>query len=323
MTIEPPGPRMLRSHRIRSRISPWAAACVWAQTRPSQSVACSFLGSRGLLLEPEGTLKTWLVQERHDGLAPEWLGLGHHRPSSAFTLVAVPGLTNVIKAAAGNGCSFAVLSDGRLLSWGWNSGTGRLGTTPLSTLEVTASWGPNSNTPVPVVTKFDAADVSSQEEHVLALARDGSVYAWGRGNKGQLGIGPMPVIKFKTHTPAAMTYVPFPVRVPDLTDVVAISAGRTHSLALLKDGTIQAWGENRWGELGDGTTTNGDRPVPVQGVRNAVAMATGGDEFSAASLADGTVMTWGNTANGALGRAPWVGISAPGPILALVRDHAW
>ncbi len=288
-----------------------------AQTRPTSGCRV-VLGSHGLLLEPAGTLKTWLIQERSDGLAPEWLGLGHNRPLSAFTLVAIPSLTNVVTAAAGNGCSFAVLSDGRLLSWGWNSGTGRLGTTPLSTLEVTAYWGPNSNTPVPVVTKFDAVDVSSQDEHVLALARDGSVYAWGRGNKGQLGIGPLPVIKFKTHAPSAMTYVPFPVRVPDLTDVVAISSGRSHSLALLKDGTVRAWGENRWGEVGDGTTSNRDRPVPVQGVSNAIAISTGGDGFSAALLSDGTVMTWGNKANGALGRAPWVGNSAPGPIAALV-----
>ncbi len=214
--------------------------------------------------------------------------------------------------------SFAVLADGRLLSWGLNAGNGLLGTTPLSWVEVRASWGPNSNTPVPLVTKFDAVDVSTQEDHVLALSRDGSVYAWGNGDKGQLGIGPLPIINFRTRTPSAMTYVPFPVRVPDLGDVIAISAGRAHSLALLKDGTLRAWGDNRWGQVGDGTTTNRNRPVPVQGVRNAVAIATGGNGFSTALLGDGTVMTWGNTANGALGRAPWVGGSAPGPTPALV-----
>ena len=238
-------------------VLPFAARAA-AQTRPTPGCRVA-LGSHGLLLEPGGTLKTWLIQERSDGLAPDFLGLGHNRPLSAFTLVPVPGLTNVVKAAAGNGCSFAVLADGQLLSWGWNSGSGLLGTTPLSVVEVTASWGPSSNTPVALATKFDAVDVSSQDSHVLALARDGSVYAWGNGDKGQLGIGPLPIIKFKTHTPSAMTYVPFPVRVPNLTDVTAISAGRTHSLALLKDGTIRAWGENRMGELGDGTTTNRDQ----------------------------------------------------------------
>jgi alpha-tubulin suppressor-like RCC1 family protein len=185
-------------------------------------------------------------------------------------------------------------------------------------VEVTASWAPSSNIPVPLATKFDAVDVSSQDSHVLALARDGSVYAWGKGDTGQLGIGPLPIIKFKTHTPSAMTYVPFPVRIPNLTDVAAISAGREHSLALLKDGTVRGWGSNKLGEVGDGTTIDRDRPVPVQGVRNAVALATGGNGFSAALLGDGTVMTWGSTANGALGRAPWVGDSTPSPTPALV-----
>jgi alpha-tubulin suppressor-like RCC1 family protein len=161
-------------------VLPFAARAA-AQTRPTP-VCRVALGSHGLLLEPEGTLKTWLIQERSDGLAPDFLGLGHNRPLSACTLVAIPGLTNVVKAVAADGCSFAVLRDGQLLSWGWNGGAGRLGTTPLSKLGVTASWVPNSNTPVPLAAKFDAVDVSSQESHVLALARDGS--ASTRGEKG-------------------------------------------------------------------------------------------------------------------------------------------
>jgi len=278
---------------------------VQGKTRPGPKRRLVLGSFHEFLLEPDGTLKGWLTQERSDGLAHDALGLGQNPPLAAYTLVAVPGLINVIAAAAGLACSFAVLADGRLLSWGLNAGSGLLGTTPLSVVEVTASWGPNSNTPVPLATKFDAVDVSTQESHVLALARDGSVYAWGKGDQGQLGNGPLPIINFKTRTPSAMTFVPFPVRVPDLADVAAISAGRSHSLALLKDGTVRAWGDNQMGELGDRTTTNRNRPVQVQGVRNAVAIAAGGDRFSAALLADGTVMTWGNSSTGALGRAPW------------------
>ncbi len=228
-------------------------------------------------------------------------------PSAAFTLAAIPGLTNVVKAAVGTRCAFAVLADGRLLSWGSNAGFGLLGTTPLSALEVSASWGPNSNVPVAALTRFDAIDVSAQREHVLALARDGSVYAWGDGRRGQLGIGPLPVVNFRTHTPDRMTYVPFPVRVPDLADVVAISAGEMHSLALLKDGTVRGWGFNNLGQVGDGTTTDRDRPVPVQGVRNAVAIAAGA-VIGLALLADGTVMTWGAKDGG----------DRPSPVPALV-----
>jgi alpha-tubulin suppressor-like RCC1 family protein len=271
----------------------------------------------GFLLEPGGTLRGWQVRPGDKDTAIDALGLGDNRPLAPFTLAAVPGLTNVVKAAAGSACSFAVLGDGRLLSWGLNAGNGLLGTTPLSVVETIASWGPNSNRPVPLVTPFDAVDVSSQDTHVLARARDGGVYAWGRGDRGQLGIGPLPVIRFRTRTPSAMPYVPFPVRVAGLAEVAAISAGSSHSLALLKDGTVRAWGENRWGQIGDGTTTNRDAPLTVPGVGKAVAIAAGGNGVSAALLADGTVMTWGNRFGGALGRAP-DNDNRPGPTPALV-----
>lgn len=268
------------------------AARLEAQTRPGPQRRVILGPTHGFLLDPGGTLETWVLREAHSGMAPDWLGLGHNNALPNYTLASISGLAGVIAAAAGDACSFAVLGDGRLLAWGDNSGSGRLGTTSQRVVEAIASWGPSSNTPVPVATKFDAVDVSSQDSHVLALARDGSVYTWGKGDLGQLGIGPLPVINFKTHTPAAMTYVPFPVRVPNLSDVIAISAGRRHSLVVLKDGTVRAWGENNLGQVGDGTTINRNAPVPVQGVRNAVAVSAGA-AFSAALLADGTVMMWG------------------------------
>jgi hypothetical protein len=73
---------------------------------------------------------------------------------------------------------------------------------------------------------------------------------------------------------------------------VAISAGNLHSLALLRDGTVRAWGQNRYGQIGDGTSTNRDTPTTVPGVRNVVAIAAGAYR-SVAVLADGTVMEWG------------------------------
>jgi alpha-tubulin suppressor-like RCC1 family protein len=55
---------------------------------------------------------------------------------------------------------------------------------------------------------------------------------------------------------------------------------------------VRAWGLNKYGQIGDGTSTNRDRPLPVPGVRHAVAIAAGAYR-SAALLADGTVMEWG------------------------------
>ena len=90
--------------------------------------------------------------------------------------------------------------------------------------------------PVPLAVRFDTIDVSTMNNHVLALTRDGRVYAWGTGDKGQLGIGPMPVIKFRYSSPLAYPYIPFPVEIAGLSGVVAISAGYAHSLAVMKDG---------------------------------------------------------------------------------------
>ena len=273
------------------------AVRVAAQTRPSARHRVVLGASHGLLLGPDGTLQSWSsnLGAGEQPPAANCLGLGHNRAVEQFTLYAVPGLSTVVAAAAGLGASYAVLANGRLMACGSN-GYGLLGTTPLSTLEVTAQFGADSNTPVPVAVAFDAVDVSAQADHVMALARDGSVYTWGKGESGQLGIGPLPVINFKTRTASAMVYVPFPVRVPNLADVVAISAGSSHSLALLKDGSVRAWGANSMGQIGDGTTINRDRPIAVPGVRNVVAIAAGA-RASVAILSDGTAMAWGSQDN--------------------------
>ncbi len=262
-----------------------------AQTRPGPRHRVILGNGDGILLAPDGTLHMWVRSPGADA-APSSLGLGHNSPLASFTLAAVPNLTGVVSASAGWNCTFAVLGDGRLLAWGTNS-SGWLGTTTQAQMETLASWSPNeSNTPLPQSVRYEAVDVSSGDDHSLALARDGGVYAWGAGTDGQLGIGPMPVIQFRTRTPAPMRFMPVPVRVPDLGAVKAIAAGGKHSLALLEDGTVRAWGYNRTGTVGDGTTMNRDRPTVVPGVREAIAIAAS-PGLSLALLANGTVLTWG------------------------------
>lgn len=263
-----------------------------------------------LILEPDGTVKVWST-----ALSPNLtgeLGLGHNNKLERFTLYPIPSLKNVVAAAAGWDCSVVVLSDGRVLSWGTKT-SGVLGITPLSELEVNPDPRPDSYAPGPLAVPIDAVDIAEGGYHVLALARDSSVWAWGEGKRGQLGIGPMPVIQFKTHRPSAMDYVPFPVHIPGLTGVVAISAGFQHSLALLKDGTIRAWGANKDGELGDGTVVDRATPVEVQGIRTAVAISAS-NSFSVAALADGTVMLWGRNTIGSLGRQRRLGDDLPHPV---------
>ena len=227
---------------------------VSAQTRSTAKHRVA-LGRWGLLIEPGGTMKSWSADigagDTHP--AEEVLGLGHNRPVNLFTLYQIPNLTGVVTAAVGSAAAYAVLANGQVLSWG-AGGYGVLGTTPLDEFETPSAASHALEHPQPVAVKFDAVDVSSKGEHVLALARDGGVYAWGRGDAGQLGIGPMPVINYKGRSASRENFMPLPVRIPGLSDVVAISTGDMHSLALLKDGTVRAWGQNRFGQVGDGTT---------------------------------------------------------------------
>ena len=272
-----------------------------AQTRAGAQQRVSRSGSHGLLLSG-GAIHLWHVARVGD-MAEAGLGLGGGSARPPFTLARVPGLDDVVAMAAGQSCSFVVRADGTLLAWGLNGGNGRLGTTPPAFFDERASWGPDARVPTPLAVGFEAAAVSTQNNHALALTRDGRVYAWGTGDKGQLGLGAMPLIRFRTRSPRAMPYTPYPIAIPGLSGVAAVDAGYTHSLALMTDGTVRAWGENRWGEVGDGTTITRPAPVTVPGVRDAVAVAAG-NHFSAALLADGTVMTWGNRFHGALGRTP-------------------
>ncbi|MGB9879463.1 MAG: RCC1 domain-containing protein, partial [Anaerolineae bacterium] len=126
-------------------------------------------------------------------------------------------------------------------------------------------------------------------EHSLILLANGRVMACGRNNYGQLGNGT---------TTSGATAVP--VEVQGLNDVVGVAAGDYHSLALLADGRVMAWGRNNCGQLGDGTTEDKLTPVQVHGISDAVAVAAGGNH-SLALLSDGRVMAWGNNEFGQLG----------------------
>lgn len=91
---------------------------------------------------------------------------------------------------------------------------------------------------------------------------------------------------------------------------IAIAAGVEHSMVLLSDGTIWAWGLNTYGQLGDGTTTSRHTPVEVSGIHDAVAIAVGW-YHSTALLADGTVWNWGYNNAGQLGDGTRTNESTP------------
>ena len=213
-------------------------------------------------------------------------------------------LTGVATITGGSGHTVAALSDGTVRCWGWGS-LGRLGNGAIQTTAI----------PVQVVDPADptgfltgVSAVAAGTSHSLALLLDGTVRSWGYNGNGQLGDGTMG------------SYSSSPVQVVDppdptgfLTGVVAVAGGNQHSLALLSDGTVRAWGWNPNGELGDGTFNPTAIPIqvtdpndPTGFLMGVAAIAAGGagttfSGYSVALLADGTVRTWGDNRSGQLG----------------------
>ena len=177
----------------------------------------------------------------------------------------------------------AVLSsDGTVWTWGATR-SGRLGNGD-------SEWFGYSVYPVQVRNLNNVTAISAGHAHTLALRSDGTVWAWGNNDWGQLGTG-------NTRGSAV------PVRVANLSGITAISAGSTHNLALRNDGTVWAWGENILGAVGiqsplDNPQVNS--PVQVPNLRDVTYVAAG-HMFSMVIRSDGTVWGWGGNHTGQLG----------------------
>jgi alpha-tubulin suppressor-like RCC1 family protein len=90
----------------------------------------------------------------------------------------------------------------------------------------------------------------------------------------------------------------------------AIGAGDYHSVALNDDGTVWSWGDNGYGQLGDGTTTNRNTPVPVTSLSDVFAVAGGGNH-TLALTGNGGVWAWGDNSNGQLGDGTFLSRTHP------------
>ena len=161
-------------------------------------------------------------------------------------------------------------------------------------------------------TVSDALAAADGQSVRFAIRADRSLWGWGHNSLGQIGDGT-----------TISRENPVPVLNADLspfTDVVAVSAGATHAMALKSDGSVWAWGTNESGRLGDGTTTARLHPVRVMtssGPLTAVVAIAAGGIGGMALRHDGTVWTWGDNAFGQLGSPTTVARSLAGPIVGL------
>jgi alpha-tubulin suppressor-like RCC1 family protein len=234
--------------------------------------------------------------------------LGDGTTASALVPRRVPGLTDIIAIAANRSQSFALADDGTLWGWGYN-GYGQLGdgtttdrSSPVAVLSgVTAvaagylhtlalrsdgtvwAWGANyfgqlglgtqtpfEPTPQHVSALPSVSALGAGYDHSLAVAADGTVYAWGYNQYGQAGDSSL------------VEAVLAPTHVPGLTGIVAVAGGLYHSVALGANGRIYGWGSDAHGQLGDGTANLEAQPVPTLGVVKGVdGIASGSDHVLA------------------------------------------
>ena len=139
--------------------------------------------------------------------------------------------------------------------------------------------------------RFGRHAIAASDRHSVVLGEGGSIWLWGSGSGDTLGIWPEYEVAPGT-----------PIQMPGMTGAISVSAGEGngHSLALMLDGTVQAWGPNFYGELGNGSYSSTNQRVQVLGLTNAAAVAAG-YSHSLAVKRDGTVWAWGDNGQGQLG----------------------
>lgn len=143
--------------------------------------------------------------------------------------------------AAGRDHTCAVLASGAAKCWG-NNLYGQLGNGSLY----------KSTTPVKVSGLSAAVSITAGYEFTCALLSGGTAQCWGYNNNGQLGDGSF-----------SPTWSTTPVTVSGLGGAVSIAAGHAHACALLANGTVNCWGDNSYGQLGNGPSNPSPSPVPT------------------------------------------------------------
>ncbi|MCL1981603.1 MAG: hypothetical protein FWG53_00730 [Clostridiales bacterium] len=161
--------------------------------------------------------------------------------------------------------------------------------------------------------------VSAGDYYSMAIKSDGSLWAWGDNYGGKLGDG--------TATRKAVNELgqkiiivennnrSTPVKIMD--SVASVSAGSGHAMAIRTDGSLWAWGDNAWGQLGNYTQTNWHSPVKIM---DSVVSISAGRLYSMAIKADGSLWAWGDNWQGQLGDGTTETRTAPTKIMDSVAS---
>ncbi|MGE0506991.1 MAG: putative Ig domain-containing protein, partial [Solirubrobacterales bacterium] len=228
-------------------------------------------------------------------------------PSPALTVF--PGATGpVVQISAGGAAGSAVTSRGQLYSFGVNS-SGELGRS--------VNVGTGAANPTPTLVPLPGASgpvtqVDGGLSHALAVTASGQLFAFGSNAYGELG-----------STPTARVPTPTLVSLPSATGpVVQAAAGAYFSLALTASGQLYSFGNNVYGTLGRGPSNSSPNPTPalvsLPGATGVPVQISVGTKHALVLTASGQLYSFGENANGQLGRAENAGSFNPNPTPGLV-----
>jgi len=309
-----------------------------------------------------GTGMYFSVALKHDGTVWAWghdyFGYSNNGEFVSKVPVQISGLTDVVSIAVADEHTLALKADGTVWAWGFND-MGQLGigskanvTTPtqvvgltdvkkIATGEIASmalkqdgtvwAWGSpylmgngvQAESLIPSqVNISDVVDITMGRVAAVAVTQDGKVWVWGVNTHGQVGDSEGPLFNDN------------PVQVTNINDVVKVSAGYEHILALKQDGTLWAWGRNDHGQLGIGSLTKSEPPFQVAGISNVQEFATGPTQ-SAVITQDNVFWAWGAdisylytgfyvfqaTPTVLAGWLQSTGVPAPGPLSATNISH--
>ncbi len=247
------------------------------------------------------------------------LGTGDYKDRQHPTLVKLP--RRMRNVSAGWFFSLAVDDTGHVWGWG-NNERGQLGNSNLGAIPV----------PRMIEGLEDIVSVVSGHQHAVALRSDGSVWSWGANDYGQVGVPLRDGQRFARATAGRLTAGELaygdlellrqtsgpdanpgvrrspdfaiewrPQRVPGVPVAMQVASEADSSLMLTASGEVWAWGDNLYGQLGDGTFETRNRPVPIGSLPPVVSLGTGGHAHAVAIAVDGAVWTWGFGHYGQLG----------------------
>lgn len=226
--------------------------------------------------------------------------LGDGTNTSSANPVEVATIDSAVSISAGSNFTCATLQDGTASCWGFGT-YGQIGNG--------SSVSVAQPTPVSGLTKV--MDVETGGSHACTLATDGTVSCWGRNGSRQIGAGGTDDVSFYNS----------PVAVPDVSDVVSLSAHMgSHTCAATSGGAVKCWGNNPQYQLGSTSPGVSGTALTVDGITDAVQVIAGG-AHSCAINAAGTLRCWGANTYGQLGGGSSIGANSATPVTVTVTDR--